>query len=144
MAEVDVDMETGFVKCTDMTIAHDCGRPLNPINVESQNQGAAIQGLGQALFEEFVMDHGRTLNTDLADYRMPLPLDIPGIKVIEIFTDDPNGPFGAKEASEGAFVSSPPFVVSAIRDATWIWFKTLPVTPEKIVMALRGKNENRG
>jgi 4-hydroxybenzoyl-CoA reductase alpha subunit len=144
LSEVDVDMETGFVKCTDMIIAHDCGRPLNPINVESQNQGAAIQGLGQALYEQFVMDRGRTLNPDFADYRMPLPMDIPEMKVIDIITDDPNGPFGAKEASEGAIVSSPPSVVSAIHDATGIWFKTLPVTPEKIVMALKDKDKNRG
>jgi len=141
LTEVDVDMETGVVKCTNMIIAHDCGRPLNPINVEAQNQGAAIQGLGQTLYEQFVMNEGKTLNPTLLDYKMPLSLDIPEIKVIDIITDDPNGPFGAKEASEGAIISTPPSVISAIHDATGIWFKEQPVTPEKIVMALKEKRE---
>ncbi|MBW2105693.1 MAG: xanthine dehydrogenase family protein molybdopterin-binding subunit, partial [Deltaproteobacteria bacterium] len=139
LTEVAVDMETGFVKCTDMIIAHDCGRPLNPINVEAQNQGAAVQGLGQALYEQFVMEHGETLNPNFADYKMPLSLDMPNIEVVDIITDDPNGPYGAKEASEGAIVSSPPSIVSAVHDATGIWFKEQPVTPEKIFRALEQK-----
>lgn len=139
LSGVDVDLETGFVKCTDIVIAHDCGRPLNPINVEAQNQGAAVQGLGQTLYEGFRMSNGRTLNPNLVDYKMPLSLDAPRIEVIDIITDDPDGPYGAKEASEGAIVSTPPSVVSAIHDATGIWFKEQPITPEKIVMALREK-----
>jgi 4-hydroxybenzoyl-CoA reductase subunit alpha len=141
LSAIDVDMETGFVKCTDMVIAHDCGKPLNPVNVEAQNQGAAIQGMGQALYEQFVMDHGRTLNANLADYKMPLSLDIPHVDVVDIITDDPHGPYGAKEASEGAIVSAPPSVISAIHDATGIWFKEQPVTPEKIVTALKDKKK---
>jgi len=139
LTEVDVDTETGVVKCTDMVIAHDCGKPLNPINVEAQNQGAAMQGMGQTLYEKFVMDHGKTLNPNLADYKMPLSQDVPQIRVIDIITDDPVGPYGAKEASEGAIVSAPPSIVSAIHDATGIWFKEQPVTPEKVVMALKKK-----
>jgi len=134
-----VDLETGFVKCTNMIIAHDCGKPLNPINVEAQNQGAAVQGLGQTLYEEFKMDKGKTLNPNLIDYKMPLSTDSPRIEVIDVITDDRIGPFGAKEASEGAIVSSPPSVVSAIHHATGIWFTEQPVTSEKIVMALKKK-----
>jgi 4-hydroxybenzoyl-CoA reductase subunit alpha len=141
LSEVDVDTETGCIKCTDMIIAHDCGRPLNPINVEAQNQGAAVQGMGQVLYEHFVMDRGTTLNPNFADYKMPLSADLPKIEVIDIITEDPNGPFGAKEASEGAIVSAPPSIVSAIHDATGIWFKSLPVTPEKVVMALKEKKK---
>jgi len=144
LSEVDVDLETGFVKATDFVIAHDCGRPLNPINVEAQNQGAAIQALGQTLYEQFKMSEGKTLNPNLVDYKMPLSLDTPDIRVIDILTDDPDGPYGAKEASEGAIVSTPPSVVSAIHDATGIWFKEQPVTPEKIVMALKKKKEKKG
>jgi 4-hydroxybenzoyl-CoA reductase alpha subunit len=141
LTEVDVDMETGFVKCTDMVIAHDCGKPLSPVNVEAQNQGGAIQGMGQAMYEKFVMDHGKTLNPNFADYKMPLSLDVPNIDVIDIITNDPHGPYGAKEASEGSIVSSPPSVISAIHDATGIWFKEQPVTPEKIVLALKKKRK---
>jgi len=124
-------------------IAHDCGRPLNPINVEAQNQGAAVQGLGQTLYERFVMKEGKTLNPTLLDYKMPLSMDIPKIEVIDIITDDPTGPYGAKEASEGAIVSAPPSIVSAIHDATGVWMKQLPVTPERLVMALQRKGEKK-
>jgi CO/xanthine dehydrogenase Mo-binding subunit len=142
LTEVDVDKETGFVDCTNMVIAHDCGRPLNPINVEAQNQGAAMQGMGQAIYEKFVMDRGRTLNDNLADYKMPLALDVPAMEVIDIITEDPNVPYGAKEASEGAIVSAPPSIISAIHDATGVWIKDLPATPEKIVMALKKKKND--
>ncbi|MFH1488373.1 MAG: xanthine dehydrogenase family protein molybdopterin-binding subunit [Pseudomonadota bacterium] len=140
LTDLDVDMETGFVKCKEMIIAHDCGKPLNPINVEAQNQGAAIQGMGQVMYEQFVMDRGRTMNPNLADYKMPLSMDIPKIDVIDIITDDPTGPYGAKEASEGAIVSAPPSIASAIHDATGIWFKEQPITPEKIALAIKKRN----
>jgi 4-hydroxybenzoyl-CoA reductase alpha subunit len=134
---VGVDMETGKITTTEFTIASDCGRLLSPIQAEGQIEGAAIQGLGQALYEDFIMDKGRTLNPTFLDYKMPHALDVPNMKLIDIVTDDPFGPFGAKEASEGSIVSTPPTVVSAIHDATGIWFTELPVTPEKIVRALK-------
>lgn len=134
---VGVDMETGKVKVTDFTIGHDCGRPLHPVSVEGQNEGGAVQGLGQAIYEEFIMVDGETLNSSFLDYKMPRSTDVPDIKVIDIITDDPDGPYGAKEASEGSHVSAPPSVVSAIHDATGVWFKELPVTPEKIVTGLK-------
>jgi 4-hydroxybenzoyl-CoA reductase subunit alpha len=87
------------------------------------------------------MDKGKTLNPTFLDYKMPRSTDVPDIKVIDIITDDPDGPFGAKEASEGSIVSAPPAVVSAIHNATGIWFTELPITPEKIVTALRKKGE---
>ena len=136
-ARVGVDMETGKIITTDFTIASDCGRLLSPIQAEGQIEGGAIQGLGQALYEDFIMDRGKTLNSTFLDYKMPHALDVPNIKLIDIVTDDPFGPFGAKETSEGSIVSAPPAVVSAIHDATGIWFKELPVTPEKVVKALK-------
>jgi 4-hydroxybenzoyl-CoA reductase alpha subunit len=138
-ARVGVDMETGKVTTTDFTIASDCGRLLSPIPAEGQIEGGAIQGLGQALYEDFIMDKGKTRNPTFLDYKMPHALDVPDMKLIDIVTDDPFGPFGAKEASEGSIVSAPPAVVSAIHDATGVWFKELPVTPEKIVKALKEK-----
>lgn len=141
LTEVNVDVGTGQISCGKMVIAHDCGRPLNPVNVEAQSQGAAMQGMGQAMYERFAMDKGTTLNANLADYKMPLSTDVPDIEFIDIITDDPYGPYGAKEASEGAIVSAPPSIISAIHDATGVWFKELPVTPEKIIKALR---KNKG
>ena len=122
---------------TDFLIAHDCGRPLNQIGAETQNEGGAVQGLGQAIYEEFIMERGETRNSTFLDYKMPRSMDVPDIRIIDIITDDPDGPYGAKEASEGSHVSAPPSVMSAIHDATGIWFKEQPVTPEKIVKALK-------
>ena len=141
LTEVDVDLETGFTKATNFLIAHDCGHPLNPLTVESQCEGGAVQGLGQALYEEFRMDQGFTRNANLSDYKMPLPMDIPDIETVHIITEDPARPYGAKEASEGSHVSAPPSVISAIHHATGIWFKSQPVTPEKIALALKEKRE---
>lgn len=132
-----VDMETGKIDVTDFTIAHDAGVPLHPVSVEGQNEGGAVQGLSQAIYEGFIMENGRTYNSTFLDYKMPRSTDAPRIKVIDIITDDPDGPFGAKEASEGSHVSAPPSVVDALHAATGIWFKELPVTPEKIVKALK-------
>jgi 4-hydroxybenzoyl-CoA reductase alpha subunit len=140
-ARVGVDTETGKITVKDFTIASDCGRLLSPILAEGQIEGGAIQGLGQTIYEDFIMDKGKTLNPTFLDYKMPLALDVPNIKLIDIVTDDPFGPFGAKETSEGSIVSAPPAVVSAIHDATGIWFTELSITPEKIVKALRQKRQ---
>jgi 4-hydroxybenzoyl-CoA reductase subunit alpha len=138
-ARVGVDMETGKITVTDFTIASDCGRLLSPIQAEGQIEGASVQGMGQTIYEDFIMDRGKTLNPTLLDYKMPHSTDIPNIKLIDIVTNDPDGPFGAKETSEGGIVSTPPAVVSAIHDATGIWFKELPITPEKVIKALKEK-----
>jgi CO/xanthine dehydrogenase Mo-binding subunit len=132
-------LETGKIIVTDFTIASDCGRLLSPITAEGQIEGASIQGLGQTLYEDFIMDRGKTLNPTFLDYKMPLSMDVPNIKLIDIVTDDPDGPFGAKEASEGSIVSAPPAIVSAIHNATGVWMKELPVTPERIWRALKEK-----
>jgi 4-hydroxybenzoyl-CoA reductase subunit alpha len=134
-----VDMETGKIDVTDFFIAHDAGVPLHPVSVESQNEGGAVQGLSQAIYEGFIMDRGMTYNGTFLDYKMPRSTDVPDIRVVDIITNDPDGPFGAKEASEGSIVSTPPAVMDALHDATGVWFKTQPVTPEDIVKALKEK-----
>jgi 4-hydroxybenzoyl-CoA reductase subunit alpha len=142
-SEVEVDVETGFVRCTDNNvIAHDCGFPLNTQAVETQVQGGAYhQGTSAALYEEFKMDRGSTLNANLVDYKRPRACEAPMAQVIHVITDDPYGPFGAKEASEGSTCSAPPSVISAIHDATGIWIKEIPAQPEKVFWALKKKRE---
>jgi CO/xanthine dehydrogenase Mo-binding subunit len=134
---VGVDTETEKIMVTDFTIASDCGRLLAPIQAEGQIEGASVQGLGQTIYEDSIMDKGKTLNPTLLDYKMPLATDTPNIRLIDVVTNDPDGPFGAKEASEGSIVSSPPAIVSAIHDATGVWFKELPITAEKVFKALK-------
>ena len=142
-SEVEVDVETGVVKCTDNNvIAHDCGFPLNTQAVETQVQGGSYhQGISAAVYEEFKMDSGQTLNPNLVDYKRPRAYEAPMTQVIHVITNDPYGPFGAKEASEGSCCSAPPSIVSAIHDATGVWIKDLPAQPEKVFWALKKKRD---
>jgi len=142
-SEVEVDVETGVVRCTDNSvIAHDCGFPLNPLAVETQCQGGAYhQGVAAALYEEFKMDKGQTLNPNLIDYKRPRACEAPMTRVEHVITNDPYGPFGAKEASEGSCCTAPPAVINAIYNATGVWIKELPAQPEKVFWALKNKRE---
>jgi CO/xanthine dehydrogenase Mo-binding subunit len=142
-SEVEVDVETGVIKCTDNNvIAHDCGFPLNTQAVETQVQGGSYhQGISAAVYEEFKMDSGQTLNPNLIDYKRPRAYEAPMAQVIHVLTSDPYGPFGAKEASEGSTCSAPPSIVSAIHDATGVWIKDIPAQPEKVFWALKKKRE---
>ena len=142
-AEVEVDIETGVVKSTDNSvIAHDCGFPLNPPAVETQVLGGSYhQGVSTALYEEFKMDKGLTLNPNFVDYKRPRAYEAPMTDVIHVITNDPHGPFGAKEASEGSCCSAPPAIISAIHDATGVWIKDLPAHPEKVFWAMKAKKE---
>ena len=141
--EVEVDLETGVVKCTDNSvIAHDCGFPLNPPAVDTQVVGGAYHpGVGAALYCEFKMDKGLTLNPNLVDYKLPRAYEAPMTKVLHVITNDPFGPFGAKEASEGSTCTAAPAVINAIHDATGIWIKELPAKPEKVFWALKEQRE---
>jgi 4-hydroxybenzoyl-CoA reductase subunit alpha len=141
--EVEVDLETGVVKCTDNSvIAHDCGFPLNPPAVDTQVVGGSYHpGVGAALYCEFKMDKGLTLNPNLVDYKLPRAYEAPMTKVIHVITNDPYGPFGAKEASEGSTCTAPPAVINAIHDAAGIWIKELPAKPEKVYWALKEKSQ---
>ena len=144
-SEVEVDVETGVVKCTDNNvIAHDCGFPLNTQAVETQVQGGAYhQGVSAALYEECKMDKGLTLNPNFVDYKRPRAYEAPMAQVIHVITNDPFGPFGAKEASEGSVCSAPPSVISAIHDATGVWIKELPAQPEKVFWALKEREKKQ-
>lgn len=146
VSEVEVDIETGQVRHIRSVMAHDCGRALNPMAVEGQCEGSMVQGQGQVLHEDFIIENGKTLNPNFADYKMPRSQDAPEMKGIPVETITPNGPYGAKEAGEGLVISPPPAIVNAIHDAIGVWIKGLPVTPEKILKALKEKKggENSG
>ncbi|MBW1790126.1 MAG: molybdopterin-dependent oxidoreductase [Deltaproteobacteria bacterium] len=135
-AEVEVDLDTGKVKLLKMATAHDCGRAINPMLVEGQLEGSVVGGMGQALYEDIVIEKGQVMNPSFVDYGFPTFLEMPEIESIEVETDDPIGPFGAKEAGEGTQLSPAPAIVNAIYDAIGIDFKELPITPEKILRAL--------
>ncbi len=139
VAEVTVDVETGQVTVDRITVAHDCGKAINPINVEGQVEGSVWMGLGQALQEEMIWENGRLMNPGLLEYRSASTLESPPIDPILVESNDPEGPFGAKEAGEGSLAAAIPAVANAIYDAVGVWMTSLPMTPEKILKALKGK-----
>ena len=140
-AEVEVDLHTGRVKLLKMVTAHDCGRPINPMLVEGQLEGSVVGGMGQALYEDVIVEKGQVMNPSFLDYGFPTFLEMPEIEAIEVKTDDPIGPFGAKEAGEGTQLSPAPAIVNAVYDAIGIDFMELPITPEKILAALKEKKK---
>lgn len=140
VVEVTVDMETGQVTVDKMTDAHDCGFAINRTNVEGQMQGSLSMGLGEALFEEIKFDgKGRVANSTLGEYRIPTCLDMPNVDTIIIESDEPNGPFGAKEVGEGAIMPTIPAILNAVYNATGVRISELPMTSERVFHALKEK-----
>jgi 4-hydroxybenzoyl-CoA reductase alpha subunit len=141
VAEVEVDRETGLVEVKNMWTAHDCGTVINPRSVEGQLAGSIQMGLGWALSEQFVMDGGKTLNTNFLDYKMPMASDMPPSEVVHIDTYEPEGPMGAKEAGEGLASPTAPAISDAVYHATGYRCKDLPITPEKILKHLKDSSK---
>ncbi len=141
-AEVEVDAETGRVKVLKMVTAHDCGTPINPLLVEGQLEGSILGGMGQALYENVVVEKGQVMNPSFLDYGFPTTMEMPEMEGIHVITDDPLGPFGAKESGEGTQLSPAPAIVNAIYDAIGVDFNALPVTPENILKALEEKRRS--
>ncbi len=138
IAEVQVDLETGQVRVLHVTAAHDCGKAINRTQVEGQMHGCLSMGLGEALMEEVVFHPDGTIaNPNLSDYRMPTALDVPDIDAIVVESNEPNGPFGAKEVGEGGIMPVIPAILNAIYDATGVVIDELPASPERILRGLR-------
>src|SRR5262249_9681427 len=140
VADVSVDEETGQVTIHKIWAAHDCGRALNPVSVEGQIIGSVWMGLGQALEEEMVWKEGLLINPGLLEYRSPSSAESPEIEPIIVESIDPEGPFGAKEASEGSLAAVIPAIANAIYDAVGIRLREAPFTPERVLAALQAKN----
>jgi 4-hydroxybenzoyl-CoA reductase subunit alpha len=136
-AEVEVDLETGKVTVVKMVTAHDCGQPINPMLVEGQLEGSILGGMGQALYEDSTCIDGQQYNPSFLDYGFPTMMEMPEMEGIHIDTDDPEGPFGAKEAGEGTQLAPAPAIVNAIADAIGVSFERLPVTPQAVLAALK-------
>ena len=134
--EVLVDPVTAQVTVEKVWVAHDCGKALNPLAVEGQVQGSVWMGLGQALCEENRYHDGLPVHANLIDYRVPTFVDSPDIAVEIVESNDPNGPFGAKEAGEGSLSGFLPALASAIADATGYRPLDCPMTPDTLFKAL--------
>jgi 4-hydroxybenzoyl-CoA reductase subunit alpha len=136
VVEASVDELTGKVTAHKVWVAVDVGRALNPLAVEGQTQGGVWMGMGQALSEETRYDDGRMLHGNILDYRVPTMMESPEIEVIIVESIDPNGPFGAKEASEGMLAGFLPAVMDAVHEAAGIRPLELPLTPDRVVELL--------
>ncbi len=136
VVEVEVDEETGMVRVERVWAAHDCGRAINPLAVEGQVQGSVWMGMGQALCEETQYHEGLHACANLLDYRVPTIVESPPIETFIVEAPDPNGPFGAKEAGEGALSGFLPALTNAIADAIGIELTELPATPDRVLDAL--------
>ncbi len=141
VVDLDADARTGLVHVNRVWIAHDVGRAINPLLVEGQVEGSVYMGLGEALMEEQVFRKGLHKWPSMLEYKSPTFLDSPEIETFIVETVDREGPYGAKEAGQGPLLPVPPAVCAAVHDALGVWIDEIPVTPEKVIEALRRKEK---
>lgn len=137
--EVEVDTETGKVTVLDSFVSDDCGKALNPTAIHGQTNGATVQAFGWALYEQMQLEGGRLMNGNFADYTMATADAVPLLRGGFVESNDPNGPYGAKGASETAILPGAPAIANAVYDAVGVRITTLPITPEKVLAALAEK-----
>src|SRR5262245_4846041 len=141
VVEVEVDVMTGGVALRNYTVAHDSGTVINPLIVDGQVQGGVAHGIGNALFER--VQYGadaQPLTTTFQDYLLPGALDVPPCTIEHVETPNPLNPLGVKGAGEGGTIPAPAAIIAAIEDALApfrVRFTEMPVTPDRIVAALR-------
>ncbi len=140
VAEVEVDVETGFVGVKKIWLAHDCGRAINPTLVEGQMDGSAYMGFAEAVMEEQAFKPGGLHDgPSLLDYKIPTSMDCPDFESHIVESVDAEGPYGAKEAGEGPLHPSVPAIANAIYDAVGVRLTRLPFTPARMLDGLREK-----
>jgi len=137
--EVEVDIETGKIEVKQVVAVHEVGKAINPAAVEGQIEGAIQQGIGHTLTEQLEVDKvtGRYLNPSFVDYKIPLAMDMPQIKIIILEeVPDPTAPYGAKGVGQDAILPIGPTIADAVYDAIGVRFRELPITPEKVIQTL--------
>jgi CO/xanthine dehydrogenase Mo-binding subunit len=139
--EVAVDEDTGVLNVQKIVACYDVGRAINPLSVEGQIEGGAVYALGYAVSEEVVIREGRIQTPSFSEYLIPTSLDIPEIQTILIESGDGVGPFGAKGVGEPSVNSVAPAIANAVYDAVGVRVRKLPITAEKVFMALREKGK---
>jgi CO/xanthine dehydrogenase Mo-binding subunit len=143
VVELSVDEDTGAIDLHDVWIAHDIGRALNPLLVEGQVEGSVYMGIGEALMEEQVFRKNLHKAPSMLDYKSPTTLETPEIHTTLVDTDDPEGPFGAKEAGQGPLLPVIPAIANAVYQAVGVRIDEIPITPDKIMKALELKRQGK-
>ena len=142
--EVAVDVDTGEVEVRKSVAAHDVGQCINPQAVEGQIQGGAQNGQGYALSEEMLYEEGRLITPSFSEYLMPTAMDMPKVECIILESRSGVGPYGAKGIGEPAMTPVAPAIANAVADAIGVRVFEMPITPERIVRALKRKREPGG
>ena len=137
-ATVDVDVELGLVKVVELAAVQDVGRIMNRVSLEGQIHGGTAQGLGLAIMEELVVRDGKLRNPSFTDYLLPTILDMPPMRLEILEYPDPHAPYGLRGAGEPPTLSSTPAIVAAIRDATGLPLRRVPVRPEHLTIVKPG------
>jgi 4-hydroxybenzoyl-CoA reductase alpha subunit len=143
VVELTVDDESAEITLDDVWIAHDIGRALNPLLVEGQVEGSIYMGIGEALMEEQVFRKGVHKMPSMLEYKSPTTLETPDIHTFLVETNDPDGPFGAKEAGQGPLLPVIPAIANAIHHALGVRIDEVPITPDKILRALALKAQGK-
>jgi 4-hydroxybenzoyl-CoA reductase alpha subunit len=143
VVELTVDEDTAAIELSDVWIAHDIGRALNPLLVEGQVEGSIYMGIGEALMEEQVFRKHLHKTPSMLDYKSPTTLETPEIHTFLVETDDPEGPFGAKEAGQGPLLPVIPAIANAVYQATGVRLDEVPITPDKILKGLELKRQGK-
>ncbi|MFN2577791.1 MAG: xanthine dehydrogenase family protein molybdopterin-binding subunit [Pyrinomonadaceae bacterium] len=146
IAEVDVDADTGLITVERIWIAHDVGKSINPVLVMGQVEGSVYMGLGEILMEEMSYRANRNVVhkiPSMLEYKSPTTMEMCDVKTFLIEDPDPNGPFGAKEVGQGPLLPVPPAVANAVYNAVGVRIDEVPITPEKVLKALREKSKGR-
>jgi len=139
VVEVTVDPDTAEIRIDKVWVAHDCGKALNPLAVEGQIEGSVWMGMGQAMCEETRYHEGLGITGNMLDYRVPTIMESPPIETHIVESNDPHGPFGAKEAGEGSLAGFLPALANAVADALGVRPSELPVTPDRLMAMLEKK-----
>jgi 4-hydroxybenzoyl-CoA reductase subunit alpha len=140
VVELQCDSDTGEIKIDKIWIAHDCGRAFNPLLMEGQTEGSVYMALGEALMEEQVFrKNGLHKFPSILEYKSPTTLETPEIETMLVETNDPEGPYGAKEAGQGPLLPVVPAVANALYDAIGVRIDEIPITPDKVLRALEGR-----
>jgi CO/xanthine dehydrogenase Mo-binding subunit len=135
--ELEVDLETGFIKLLRVVSADDVGQAINPALVQGQIEGAVVQAEGYTLTENFISKNGHIQTDQLSTYLIPTILDIPdAVESVILEVAEPNGPFGARGLGELPFLPLAPAIAAALHNATGIWFNDFPLTPERVLRGL--------
>ncbi len=144
VAQVAVDVETGEIVVEKLWMAHDVGQAINPLLAAGQVEGGAYMGYGEALMEQQIFRKGRHKIPSLLDYKLPTTLDTPEIETILVEIPDAEGPFGGKEAGQGPLNPVIPAIANAIYDAIGVRIDEVPITPDKVLRALKARGQGKG